>query len=122
MSEENTTNQELESVVGGLFYGEIDENSIFPFPRFNEDQVEMAKAMTDAIDKFAEANIDSEKFDGIILYSLFQLPEIKTDRLVVAKTLLDKQKQLHCAVENIQINNINDFNEIDLIWQIKKTL
>jgi acyl-CoA dehydrogenase family protein 9 len=63
MSEENTTKQELESVVGGLFYGELDENSIFPFPRFNEEQVEMAKAMTDAIDKFAEANIDSEKFD-----------------------------------------------------------
>ena len=63
MSEEKTTKQELESVVGGLFYGEIDENSIFPFPRFNEEQVEMAKAMTDAIDKFAEANIDSEKFD-----------------------------------------------------------
>lgn len=63
MSEEKTTKQELESVVGGLFYGEIDENSIFPFPRFDEEQVEMAKAMTDAIDKFAEANIDSEKFD-----------------------------------------------------------
>ncbi|MFT6070529.1 MAG: acyl-CoA dehydrogenase family protein 9 [Bacteriovoracaceae bacterium] len=63
MSEENTTKQELESVVGGLFYGEIDENSIFPFPRFTEDQTEMAKAMTDAIDKFSEANIDSEKFD-----------------------------------------------------------
>ena len=79
-------------------------------------------AMPDCHMVLKQTILDSEKFDGIILYSLFQLPEIKTDRLVVAKTLLDKQKQLHCAVENIQINNINDFNEIDLIWQIKKTL
>lgn len=63
MSDENSKDNELESVVGGLFYGEVDENSLFPFPRFNDDQTEMAKAMVDAIDKFAEDNIDSEKFD-----------------------------------------------------------
>ncbi len=63
MSEENSKTNELESVVGGMFYGEVDENSLFPFPRFNDDQVEMAKAMVDAVDKFAADNIDSEKFD-----------------------------------------------------------
>lgn len=63
MSDENNQTNELESVVGGLFYGEVNENSLFPFPRFNDDQKEMAKAMVDAVDKFATDNIDSEKFD-----------------------------------------------------------
>lgn len=63
MSDENQETQELDSVVGGLFYGEVDERALFPFPRFNDDQVEMAKAMVDAVDKFAQDNIDAEKFD-----------------------------------------------------------
>lgn len=52
-----------QSIVGSFFYGEIDEKAIFPFPNFSEDQQEMAKAMIDAVDKFAQDNIDSEKFD-----------------------------------------------------------
>ena len=66
--------------------------------------------------------LESQNLDGIVLYSLFQLPEIKADRFLVVKELLDKKKQLHCAVENIQINNINDFNDVDLIWQIKQSI
>jgi acyl-CoA dehydrogenase family protein 9 len=56
-------NQPLDSVVGSLFFGEIDERAIFPFPHFSDEQVEMAKAMTDAVSSFCEDNIDSEKFD-----------------------------------------------------------
>ncbi|MDD0852304.1 acyl-CoA dehydrogenase family protein [Halobacteriovorax sp. GB3] len=53
----------LDSVVGSLFYGEVDEAAVFPFPHFNEEQVEMAKEMTSAVAKFGEDNIDGEKFD-----------------------------------------------------------
>lgn len=52
-----------ESIVGGFFYGEIDERSIFPYPHFTEEQKEMGMAMLDAVDKFAQDNINSEKFD-----------------------------------------------------------
>ncbi|MGB0452939.1 MAG: acyl-CoA dehydrogenase family protein [Bacteriovoracaceae bacterium] len=55
----------LPSVVGSFFYGEVDERSIIPFPRFTDDQQEMAKAMLDAVDKFSESSIDSEKFDEV---------------------------------------------------------
>ena len=53
----------MDSIVANMFYGEIDENQAFPYPNFTDEQVEMGTAMVDAIDKFAEGNIDSEKFD-----------------------------------------------------------
>lgn len=59
----NEKQTEIESIVKGMFYGEVHEEEIFPFPSLNENQVEMAKAMVDAIDKFAKDNIDSPKFD-----------------------------------------------------------
>jgi acyl-CoA dehydrogenase family protein 9 len=53
----------FQSVVGGFFFGEINESAIFPFPSFSDAQVEIAKEMTSAIDQFAKDNINSEKFD-----------------------------------------------------------
>ncbi len=53
----------FQSVVGSFFFGEINENLIFPFPHFSDAQVELAKEMTSAIDSFAKDNIDGEKFD-----------------------------------------------------------
>src|SRR5690606_6687988 len=38
-------------------------DEVFPFPHLDENQVEMAKAMIDAVDKFAQDSIDSAKFD-----------------------------------------------------------
>jgi acyl-CoA dehydrogenase family member 9 len=54
----------FQSVVGGFFFGEINESLIFPFPSFSDSQVEMAKEMTSAIDQFAKDNINGEKFDS----------------------------------------------------------
>jgi acyl-CoA dehydrogenase family protein 9 len=56
-------NPQLQSLVGTFFFGELNENLIFPFPHFSDSQVEMAKEMTSAIDQFAFDNIDGEKFD-----------------------------------------------------------
>lgn len=56
-------NKAFDSIVGGLFYGEVDEENIFPFPRFSTDQKDIALEMIQAVDKFAEDNIDGEKFD-----------------------------------------------------------
>lgn len=60
---EDINKDEIESVVGGFFYGEVDENIVFPYPHFSEDQVEIAKEFTDAVKKFGEDNIDGEKLD-----------------------------------------------------------
>lgn len=53
----------MDSVVGSLFFGEVNEDSIFPFPAFSDDQKEMAKEMINAVNKFADDNIDAEKYD-----------------------------------------------------------
>ena len=52
-----------QSVVGSLFFGEINEALVFPFPQFSDAQVETAKEMTSAVSQFAKDNIDGEKFD-----------------------------------------------------------
>jgi acyl-CoA dehydrogenase family protein 9 len=59
----NENQKEIPSIVAAMFYGEVHEEEVFPYPHFTENQVEMAKAMTDAVDKFAAANIDSVKLD-----------------------------------------------------------
>jgi acyl-CoA dehydrogenase family member 9 len=61
MSEEN--NEEMNSVVGSFFYGEIDAHSVFPFPQFTEEQKEMAQGMCEAVSRYGEEQIDAEKMD-----------------------------------------------------------
>ncbi len=60
-SKENS--KEIPSLVSCLFYGEIPESEIFPYPRFSPEQVEMAKAMVDAVEKYAQDNIDAAAID-----------------------------------------------------------
>ena len=57
------SHKEIPSLVASLFYGEVLEDEAFPYPNMNEGQIEMAKAMIDAVEKFAQDNIDSAKFD-----------------------------------------------------------
>ncbi|HXH30596.1 MAG TPA: acyl-CoA dehydrogenase family protein [Bacteriovoracaceae bacterium] len=59
----STTTKEIVSIVKSMFYGEIQEEEVFPFPSLNASQVEMAKAMIDAVEKFAHDNVDSVKLD-----------------------------------------------------------
>lgn len=54
---------QISSVVKMLFFGEVDESVVFPFPQLSEDQKSMAKEMIDALNKFSADNIDSAKFD-----------------------------------------------------------
>jgi acyl-CoA dehydrogenase family protein 9 len=59
----SNSNSNFDSVVGSFFFGQINENLVFPYPQFSDAQVEMAKEMTAAVDQFAKDNIDGEKFD-----------------------------------------------------------
>ncbi|MBT7669922.1 MAG: acyl-CoA dehydrogenase, partial [Bdellovibrionales bacterium] len=53
----------MDSVVERLFYGEVDEDQIFPFPVFSEEQREMAKEMTSAFARFGKEGVDGDKMD-----------------------------------------------------------
>lgn len=51
------------SVVGGFFYGEIDEDLVFPYPHLTPEQREYARELVPAVGKFCEDTIDGPKFD-----------------------------------------------------------
>ena len=60
--------------------------------------------------------------DGIVAYSLFQMPKIKKNRLKIFKKILKKKKEIHFSVENLKICKVDDIENIENIWKIKQTL
>jgi sporadic carbohydrate cluster protein (TIGR04323 family) len=60
-----------------------------------------------------------KNYDGIIFYSLFQLPVKKKDRHKVYKAIIKKKKQLHFVVENLSINKKDDCIKIEKIFLLK---
>ncbi len=55
--------REVHSVAAGLFYGQIEEREIFPYPSLTDEQKEIAKEMTNAVKKFTESSVDPAKMD-----------------------------------------------------------
>jgi acyl-CoA dehydrogenase family protein 9 len=53
----------IPSIAKSIFFGEIHEQDIFPYPRLNTEHTSFCTEMIDAINKFAEDHIDSHKFD-----------------------------------------------------------
>jgi acyl-CoA dehydrogenase family protein 9 len=53
----------IPSIAKSIFFGEVHEADIFPYPRLSNEHTSFCTEMVDAINKFAEDNIDSRKFD-----------------------------------------------------------
>ena len=62
------------------------------------------------------------KIDGIVMYSLFQLPEDNEKRLNIFNKIIKKKKQIHFALEGLKLKTRVDIERIDMIWLSKKTL
>lgn len=60
--------------------------------------------------------------DGIVMYSIFQLPEKKDYRTEVCSRVIDQNKTIHFAGEGISIANRADLDDLETLWMIKKTL
>ena len=60
--------------------------------------------------------------DGIVAYSLFQLPEDKKMRFKIYKKILTLKKEIHFSVENLKICTSEDVKKIEDIWLVKQTL
>jgi len=66
-----------------------------------------------------------EQLEGIILYSLFQLPEKKSSRQKIYQQVLAQKKSLHFAVETLVLQAERDCHRLEDIWgvhQIMKNL
>jgi sporadic carbohydrate cluster protein (TIGR04323 family) len=60
--------------------------------------------------------------DGIVQYSLFQLPIDDSKRRGVYERVLSHGRKLFFAVEGLRIENEDDVARIETIWKVKKTL
>ena len=60
--------------------------------------------------------------DGIVAYSLFQLPINDDDRKRMVNKIIKKKKTFYFALEELKISNTIDFQKIENIWLIKKSL
>ena len=58
--------------------------------------------------------------NGIVAYSVFQMPYDDKKRETLFKKILKKKKQIFFACENLKISNTKDIERIKKIWSIKK--
>jgi len=63
-----------------------------------------------------------QNIEGIILYSIFQLPEVKERRLEFLNKVLSLEKSVFFALEGILTDKKSDLDTVNDIWNIKKTL
>ena len=63
-----------------------------------------------------------KNLDGVIAYSMFQLPEDDNERLKILKKIINYKKEIHFAVEDLRIRNISEIEKLQDIWLIKKNL
>jgi sporadic carbohydrate cluster protein (TIGR04323 family) len=61
-----------------------------------------------------------KNYDGILFYSLLQLPIKEKDRNLIYKKILKKKKQIHFSVENISIKNQKDLKEVESLFKINQ--
>ncbi len=62
---------------------------------------------------------DISKYDGLVFYSLFQLPINEEKRHFLYNKILKKNKVIHFAVEELKMKNDNDKNHIEEIFKLK---
>ena len=61
------------------------------------------------------------KIDGIVMYSMFQLPNNKDLRFKIFSNFKKKKKKIFFALENKELN-INSLELIEDIWDIKNVI
>tara|TARA_Y100000768_G_C23379830_1_gene407970 strand:+ start:80 stop:493 length:414 start_codon:yes stop_codon:yes gene_type:complete len=60
------------------------------------------------------------KLDGIIFFSIYQLPEKKILRKKYLEYFIKKKKKIFFAFEDLELKTIEDINEIEMIFFISR--
>lgn len=58
--------------------------------------------------------------NGIVLYSLFMLPNNRERRAATVRQILNAGASVHGAVENLKIENLSDFERTEDIWRVQQ--
>tara|TARA_B110000027_G_C16106143_1_gene295389 strand:+ start:541 stop:945 length:405 start_codon:yes stop_codon:yes gene_type:complete len=62
---------------------------------------------------------DMKRLDGIIAFSMFQLPINKKDRVDILKKILKKRKKIFFVLERLEVKKNKDIINLNEIWNIK---
>ncbi len=62
---------------------------------------------------------DMTEIDGIIAFSIFQLPKDKKKRINILKKIINKNKNIIFVLERLKVNNNKDIIKLNEIWSIK---
>ena len=65
---------------------------------------------------------DIKDVDGIVSYSLFQMPTDNTERLKIFKKIIKQKKSIFFALEDLKISTMEEIDDINNLWLIKKSL
>lgn len=78
-------------------------------------------AMKNSHSMLRDAITDKDN-NGVVAYSIFQLPFDDLIRENYLKKIVSLKKEFHFVLENIILSNLNDAKKIEEIWFIKKNL
>lgn len=65
---------------------------------------------------------DLHSIDGIVAYSLFQMPEEDVERRSIFSKIILSNKEIHFAVEGLSLYDNDTLDRIESIWKVKKTM
>jgi len=63
-----------------------------------------------------------KSLDGIVAYSVFQLPSDDLERKNILKKIIKQKKTLFFALEELRLSTNDDLKKIDNIWLVRKIL
>lgn len=79
---------------------------------------EYAMAGSDLMLKQIVQNFSS--IDGVVAYSVFQMPEERQKRHKIIELTLAANKELHFAVESMKIFDQDSANRVEMLWLVKQ--
>jgi sporadic carbohydrate cluster protein (TIGR04323 family) len=60
--------------------------------------------------------------DGVVAYSLFQLPENPEERGDIYEKFLENNGEIHFALEGLKITNYSELLRVEQIWLVRQTM
>ena len=71
---------------------------------------------------FKEIIKSIKNIDGIVAFSIFQLPEGLKNRIKLLNLVINKKKHIFFALERISVKKKIDFKRVNEIWMIRKSI
>jgi len=65
---------------------------------------------------------DLAVLEGIVFYSMFQMPQNASKRSVIYDEVLERGKTLHFAVEGLSLSSRSDCRRLEDIWNVFLTI